>query len=829
MDSCNSLVDMPELSLSDTSLSAEEKAILAKATREYSGPTNWDRRGERRLRFDSLPAEKPPPSQGQRSSTRVNIPPPSVLRECHYTRQDGRNLDLQGVRSEVPAREAEKRDVIFLVHQFLTQSEAARILIAALPHMKSIEHLFTDRARRSDRALLRAPRLARQLFDRLAHDMEDSDYAGRIPMCFGHGGVWVPCGLNECIKVVRYDPYGHFGLHRDGPWIPREDQGSLFTLVVYLNENFVGGHTEIWSSRGVCSGTRGWMNAMRGDQCRHITPIAGTALVFNHDCWHAGNCVEQGTKYILRTEVIFQRMHSFYLDKYWFRSTQEYATCRRLYEQSQQAIAERRKEDFVTLYQQVVQMQREAMAAETLQISYPPLAVNLDCFACILCFLTDKELMVFVQCSRSTFCSVLSSHVWESKYRAAQLLLRVGEAADPYQLLQRSRRSFLQTSFCFDWSALYIQQLRMLREFIPWVLVISGGSCSLLVATRRTILPYNDSHRYVDAAARWPEPLVVGCNVRFHGYSIPSFFGGWQYSNPLHMNQPMGERWPVAWLSHNIEHATPIVRLEGLVEWEALFAPVDQIVDPVMHPLVLVGHPAWFTNGSCGAGDSATDGKQPDQTSTLRDELTTVFECFRTPAILLVHPASVIAAAYVRQTLSIASSLSDSLSGPLWVLHFFSASMVLPGPPQDAEPRFCVKPPLQFLDDPKIYLSVLNSCTLEVEETHVVGTGFDQAPCLPLPLTRCSANPEGVSGWDAASFSLPRMVLFPEWKLNGEPSGVVSARMVEQYLAEGLGGGNGGGASPPTAVEVSWAAQAEAACTFGLSPTFREHCYFRWS
>ena len=37
---------------------------------------------------------------------------------------------------------------------------------------------------------------------------------------------------------------GHFSSHIDGPWVPHEDESSVFTVIIYLNSNFQGGATD---------------------------------------------------------------------------------------------------------------------------------------------------------------------------------------------------------------------------------------------------------------------------------------------------------------------------------------------------------------------------------------------------------------------------------------------------------------------------------------------------------------------------------------------------------------------------------------------------------
>ena len=58
--------------------------------------------------------------------------------------------------------------------------------------------------------------------------------------------------------------------------------------MVYLNENFSGGETEL--------------------QGYNIQPKTGTALLFPHALLHQGNAVLSGTKYVLRTDVMYEKV-----------------------------------------------------------------------------------------------------------------------------------------------------------------------------------------------------------------------------------------------------------------------------------------------------------------------------------------------------------------------------------------------------------------------------------------------------------------------------------------------------------------------------------------
>ena len=101
---------------------------------------------------------------------------------------------------------------------------------------------------------------------------------------------WTPIGLNERFKIYRYtgkDQY--FAQHFDGSFerIPMQEQ-SWVTVLVYLNEGFEGGETSF----------------IDGD----IVPETGLAAFFTqHNYLHEGREVPKGTKYVLRTDVMYRR------------------------------------------------------------------------------------------------------------------------------------------------------------------------------------------------------------------------------------------------------------------------------------------------------------------------------------------------------------------------------------------------------------------------------------------------------------------------------------------------------------------------------------------
>ncbi|KAL5486913.1 hypothetical protein EMCRGX_G019453 [Ephydatia muelleri] len=100
--------------------------------------------------------------------------------------------------------------------------------------------------------------------------------------------------LSICKPLVECLCGAHFSPHLDGPWVPNEEESSIFTVVIYLNSDLEGGATSFLSE---------------GEKVEClVSPKAGTAVFFNHDTLHEGQPVTKSTKYIIRTEIMFRRV-----------------------------------------------------------------------------------------------------------------------------------------------------------------------------------------------------------------------------------------------------------------------------------------------------------------------------------------------------------------------------------------------------------------------------------------------------------------------------------------------------------------------------------------
>ena len=182
--------------------------------------------------------------------------------------------------------------LLWTVPELFSASECAAILAGAEGHEwlpatvnRASGRVVEAGLRDSATAVLRDPALADTLYQRVLPHVPRRMSAelarrGRVPMEVA--GVHVP------VRLYRYEPGQHFGLHQDQSYFGEGETMSLLTFMVYLNEAFGGGETDF------------------PEQGQTIVPKTGTALLFQHMLLHAGKRVTAGVKLVLRSDVLYR-------------------------------------------------------------------------------------------------------------------------------------------------------------------------------------------------------------------------------------------------------------------------------------------------------------------------------------------------------------------------------------------------------------------------------------------------------------------------------------------------------------------------------------------
>ena len=167
--------------------------------------------------------------------------------------------------------------------------------------------------RRTDRVVAHSESLAELLFPRIAPYLEPIDLSddGEINLSsiFATIGIpgyierckWNPVSLNECFRICRYQPGGFFLPHHDGGFRRSDDEQSLKTFMVYLNDNFEGGATHFYDDS-----QQRYTPGQAEKVIYRYHPQQGDAIVFNSAITHDGGTLTSGHKYILRSEVMYR-------------------------------------------------------------------------------------------------------------------------------------------------------------------------------------------------------------------------------------------------------------------------------------------------------------------------------------------------------------------------------------------------------------------------------------------------------------------------------------------------------------------------------------------
>lgn len=175
----------------------------------------------------------------------------------------------------------------------------------------SLEGEFLPSMRDNKRALIMCPKLADELWNRVKSFIErDARVLALRPFGFNAQGTWKPTRLNPLFRFCEYTaPSVGFVPHRDASFIGGSEERSIFTIMLYLNDEFEDGTTNFLHSH-----TGGRIDETIDEELKRgydvvykLRPKPGLCVIFEHTILHEGAPVPQGHKYLLRTDVVFQR------------------------------------------------------------------------------------------------------------------------------------------------------------------------------------------------------------------------------------------------------------------------------------------------------------------------------------------------------------------------------------------------------------------------------------------------------------------------------------------------------------------------------------------
>ncbi|EGC34077.1 hypothetical protein DICPUDRAFT_80174 [Dictyostelium purpureum] len=143
-------------------------------------------------------------------------------------------------------------------------------------------------------------------------------------------GIWRPVGLNPKFRMCRYFEGGLFKKHYDGSYVVSSTKRSLYTFMFYLNDEYTGGETNFLDDQSLKSiSTAFKLNGKGGDiefdddslsldsvkVADRVGPsvdpsksFTGCLIVFDQSLFHEGSPVLSGKKFIMRTDIMFEKV-----------------------------------------------------------------------------------------------------------------------------------------------------------------------------------------------------------------------------------------------------------------------------------------------------------------------------------------------------------------------------------------------------------------------------------------------------------------------------------------------------------------------------------------
>lgn len=175
---------------------------------------------------------------------------------------------------------------IFVIREFLTPEECRSFISRSEDEGYEAATITTSVGFVMDREIRDNARLI--LDDALLADVLWTRARPFIPPTIDE---WRAIGFNERFRFYRYGAGQKFAPHYDGFFSRGESERSQLTFMVYLNDDFRGGETRFYDE----------------NRELHLTvrPAGGMALVFVHLQLHEGAPVIDGSKYVLRTDVMY--------------------------------------------------------------------------------------------------------------------------------------------------------------------------------------------------------------------------------------------------------------------------------------------------------------------------------------------------------------------------------------------------------------------------------------------------------------------------------------------------------------------------------------------
>lgn len=192
----------------------------------------------------------------------------------------------------------QKKEVCFVIKSAFSKSFCNRLIAQKKDTFQSAHTHYPTSYRNNERQVVDNQEIASIVFSQIKkyvpHQIQ-IEGIGKVEK-----GTWELRKLNDRIRICRYKEGQYFNKHLDGVHYRSKDIQSKLTFMIYLNDNedYSGGRTLFFNSKE------------DDTVIKSFEPDAGDLIIFDHNLWHSGEKVEQGEKYILRSDIIYENISS---------------------------------------------------------------------------------------------------------------------------------------------------------------------------------------------------------------------------------------------------------------------------------------------------------------------------------------------------------------------------------------------------------------------------------------------------------------------------------------------------------------------------------------
>lgn len=142
------------------------------------------------------------------------------------------------------------------------------------------EHYHTD-VRNSERLIIDDDKFAKLLEKRIYN---------KIPKIYNGMDYKY---INERFRFLKYNKGGYFARHADNNYRTNKEI-SLITILIYLNDDYTGAYTTFY-------------NDVTDFEGKVLKPSVGMVCLMDQDIGHSVPPLQEGIKYVVRTELMYSR------------------------------------------------------------------------------------------------------------------------------------------------------------------------------------------------------------------------------------------------------------------------------------------------------------------------------------------------------------------------------------------------------------------------------------------------------------------------------------------------------------------------------------------